>query len=78
MEIVKDRQAEHFENVLNWDGITGKDMEENDTLDVNKDIFFEEELVTIQKGFGNNKTSGIDSVVKKFLKYGAMRLKITS
>ena len=43
---VKERWAEHFENVLNQDTIAGKDIEENekvcDTLDVKEDTFCDE------------------------------------
>ena len=39
---------EHFENVLNWDTVAGKDIDENenvcDTLDVKEELFSEEEL----------------------------------
>ena len=41
-EKVKERWVEHFENVLNWDRVTGKDIDENekvcDTLDVKEDF----------------------------------------
>ena len=53
-ERVKERWAEHFENVLNRDRVAGKDIEENekvcDTLDVKEDLFCEEELATVLKG----------------------------
>jgi len=53
-ERVKERWAEHFENVLNRDTVAGKDIEENkkvcDTLDVKQDLFCEEELATVLKG----------------------------
>ena len=53
-ERVKERWAEHFENVLNRDTVAGKDIEENkkvcDTLDVKQDLFCERELVKILKG----------------------------
>ena len=43
-EGVEVRWVEHFENVLNRDPITGKDIEENgqvfNTLDVKEDLFF--------------------------------------
>ena len=49
-ERVKERWAEHFENVLNRDRVAGKDIEENeklcDTLDVKEDLFCEEDLAT--------------------------------
>ena len=47
--------VEHFENVLNQDRVAGKDIEENDkicdTLDVKEDLFCEEELAIVLKGF---------------------------
>ena len=53
-ERVKERWAEHFENLLNRDRVAGKDIEENekvcDTLDVKEDLFCEEELATVLKG----------------------------
>ena len=65
---------EHFENVLNRDTVAGKDIDENekvcDTLDLKKDLFFEEEKVTVLKGLKNDKAPGADSVINDFLKYG--------
>jgi len=50
---VKERWAEHFENVLNRDTVAGKDIDENgkvcDTLDVKEDLFCEEELAAVLK-----------------------------
>ena len=64
---------EHFENVLNQDTVTGKDIDENkkvsDTLDVKEDLFSEEKLATVLKGWKNNKAPGADSVINEFLKY---------
>ena len=61
-EKVKERWAEHFENVLNT--VAGKDSDENekvcDTLDVKEDFFNEEELGTALKGLKNNKALGAD------------------
>ena len=41
----------HFDNVLNRDRVTRKDIEENekvcDTLEVKEDLFCDEELVTV-------------------------------
>ena len=78
-ERVKERWVEHFENVLNQDTFAGKDIEENekvcDTLDVKEDLFCEEELVTVLKGFKNNKAPGADSVVNEFLKYGGSEVR---
>jgi hypothetical protein len=46
----KERWADHFENVLNQDRVTGKETEVNgkvcDTLNMMEDLFCEEELVT--------------------------------
>ena len=46
-ERVKERLAEHFENVLIRDRVAGKDIEENekvsDTLNMKEDLFCEEE-----------------------------------
>ena len=71
-EKVKERWVEHFENVLNRDTFAGKDIDENekvcDTLDVNEDLFSEEELVTVLKGLQNNKAPGADSMINEFLK----------
>ena len=71
---VKERWAEHFESVINRDMVAGKDIDENkkdcDTLDLKEDLFCEEELATVLKGFKNNKAPGADSVVNEFLKYG--------
>ena len=53
-ERVKERWAGHFENVLNRERVTGKDIEKNEkvcvTLDVKEDLFCEEALVTVLKG----------------------------
>ena len=58
-ERVKERWAEHFENLLHRDSVTGKCIEEKekvcDSLDVKEDLFCEEELVTVLKGLKNNK-----------------------
>ena len=72
-ERVKEIWAEHFENVLNRDRVTGKDIDENekvcDTLDVKEDLFCEEEVVTVLKGYKINEAPGADSVVNEFLQY---------
>ena len=53
-ERVKERWAEHFENLLNRDRVAGKDIEENekvyDTLDLKEETFCEEELVAVLRG----------------------------
>ena len=76
-ERVKERWAEHFENVLNRDRVAGKDIEENekvcDTLDVKEGLFCEEELATVLKGL--NKAPGADSVANEFLKYGGSEVR---
>ena len=76
---LKRDEAEHFENVLNWDRVAGKDIEANekvcDTLDVKEDLFCEEELATVLKGLKNNKAPGTDSVVNEFLKYGGSEVR---
>ena len=63
-EKIKERWAEHFENVLNRDTVAGKDIDENekicDTLDVKEDLFCEEELATILKGLKINKAPGAE------------------
>ena len=52
-EIVKERWAEHFENMLNRNTTAGKDIEKIekvcDTLDVKQDSLCEEELATVLK-----------------------------
>ena len=52
-EKVKERWAEHSEDVLNRDTVAGKDMGENekvwDTLDMKEYFFYEEELATVLK-----------------------------
>ena len=72
-ERVKERWKEHFEILLNRDTDEGKDKEENekafDTSNVKKDLFCEEELVTVLKGLTYNKAPGADSVVNELLKY---------
>ena len=50
---VKERWAEHFENVLNQNRANGKDIERNekvDILNVKDDLFWGEELATVLKG----------------------------
>ena len=78
-ERVKERWAEHFENVLNRDTVSGNDIDENekvcDTLDVKEDLFCEEELATVLKGLRNNKAPGADSVINEFLKYGGSEVR---
>ena len=78
-EKVKERWAEHFENVLNRDTVAGKDIAENekvcDTLDVMEDLFCEEELATVLKALKNNKTPDVDSVIIEFLKYGGSEVR---
>ena len=55
--------------MLTQEGVTGNDIEENkkvcDTLDVKKDLFFEDELVIVLKGLKNNKDPEVGSVVNK-------------
>ena len=45
--------GEHYENMLNLDGVAGRDIEENekvcDTLDIKEDLLCEEELETVLK-----------------------------
>ena len=69
---VKERLAEHFQNVLNQNRATGKDIEENekvcDILDVKEDLFCEEELATVLSGLKNHKPQDADTVVNEFLK----------
>ena len=69
---IKERWAEHFENVLNQNRATGKDIEENekvcDILDVKEDLFWEEELATVLSGLKNHKPQDADTVVNEFLK----------
>ena len=54
IEGVKEKWAEHFENVLSRDGVAGKEIEENEkvcyTLDLKEDLFCEEGLATVLKG----------------------------
>ena len=80
-EKVKERWAEHFENVLNRSRVAGKDIDENkkvcDTLDVKEDLFCQEEFATILKGLKNNKAPGADSVINEFLNMVALRLEIS-
>ena len=65
----------------NRDKVTEKYLEENgqvyDTLDVREDIFCEEELVAVLKGWKDRKASGADSVVNQFIKYGGYKVKIS-
>ena len=72
---------EHFENVLNRDAIAGKDINENekvcDTLDVKENLFYEEQLATVQKGLKHNKAPGADSGINEFLKYGGSEVTIS-
>jgi hypothetical protein len=76
---VKERRAEHFENVLNWDKVIGKEMKENekncDTLYVKEDLFCEEKLVSVLKILKNNKAPDADRVVNEFLKYGGYEIR---
>ena len=71
-ERVKKKWAEQFENVVNRDRGTGKNIEENEknygTLDAKEDRVFEEELVTVLKELKNNKAPGADN---DFFKYGS-------
>jgi len=71
-ERVKEKWAEHFENMLNQDIVAGKDIEGNDkvcdTSDVKEDLFCEEEIPTVLKGFKNNESPVVGIVVNEFLK----------
>ena len=52
------REGRTFENALNLDRVTGKDVEKNKkvyNLNVKEDLFCREELVTVPKGLKNNK-----------------------
>ena len=77
-ERVKEKWAEHLENVLNRDTVAGKDTEENEKvcniLDVKEDLFREEELVIVPKRIKNNKAPGADSVVNEFLRHGGSKV----
>jgi len=65
--------------VLNRDTVAGKDIEENekfcDTLDVKKDLFCEEKLVTVLKGLKNNKAPCANSIENEFFKYGGSEVR---
>ena len=65
-KLKKDADFERFER------FAGKDIDENekvcDTLDVKEDLFSEEELATVLKGFKNNKAQSADNVVNEFFK----------
>ncbi|XP_065557668.1 uncharacterized protein LOC136025570 [Artemia franciscana] len=78
-EKVKERLAEHFENVLNGYTVAGKDIDENekvcDTFDVKEDLFSERELATALKGLKNNNSLVAESVINEFLKYGGSEVK---
>ena len=74
-ERVKERWAEHFENVPSRDRCTGKDIEENekvcDTLDMKQDLFFFFGRISdSNKRIKNNKNPRADCEVNGFLKYG--------
>ena len=66
-------RVEYFENVLNHDRVTGKEIIKNekvcDTFDLKEDLFCEEELVTVLKGLKNSKAPGADTVGNECLKY---------
>ena len=77
-ERVKERRAEHFENVLKQDRVTGKILEIIkicDTLDVKEDLFCDEELATVLKGLKINKAPCAVSAVNEFLKYGSVEVR---
>ena len=78
-ERVKERWAEHSENVLNRDTVAGKDIDENkkvcDTMDVKEDLFSEEELATVLKGLKNNEGPYADSGISEFFKYGGSEVR---
>ena len=40
-----------------------------------KDLFYEEELVTVLNGLKNNKAPDADSVINEFLKYGVSEVR---
>ena len=76
-ERVKERWAEHFENVQTEKQWQEKDKGNQavcDTLEVVQDLFCEEELETVLKGLKNNKTPSADSLVNEFLKYGGSEI----
>ena len=58
--------AERFENVLNRNRVTGKDIRKSekvcDTLDLKGDVFCKKELVTVLKGLKNNKAASAYSL----------------
>ena len=60
--MIKEREAENFENVLNRVRITVKDIKKSDkfydTLDMKKDLFREEEIEIVLKGLKNDKATG--------------------
>ena len=52
---VKERWAEHFENVLNHNEVTGNDIEKNekfcDSFELKEDLFCEDKLDTVLNRF---------------------------
>ena len=69
-----------FWKVLNRDKVTGKDTKKNekvcDTSEEKKDLFCEDEVVTVLKALKNNKTPSFDSAVNEFFNMVVLKLEI--
>jgi len=72
-ERVKERWAEHSENVLDhhyrYRKRYGKIENASDALNVKVDLFCEEVMMIVVKGLKNSKAKGDDGVVNEFLQY---------